>query len=611
MQSLLTKLEAAKDKASTQDMLAHLWGLNVGDDSWTEEAEKTLGSSNQTMQDISEVYANLELELQDRPVELATMRQRMERVFKAYYYSQHALYAQAMARLALQDVDAPAAREDDDDRDREDATSSSREKNPCVALSHFCPPTTDPKATSGYQKLLLYLLQQAYFNGYRRCGDQCYSRIQVQGGYDSHAWKPQCTIREFISRVTRKEYNFDYWAHLTRVKGNHESAIAYMSSCLDPQFPPLERDRHLFAFKTGLFNTKTLAFVPYGSPAAGALSTFTVACKYFDTTFEDHGGLQDWYHIPTPSLQHIMDTQAFPEEVCRWMYVFLGRMLFKLNDLDSWQTIPFFKGCAATGKSTILTQVVKRFFEADDVGVLSNNLERQFGLSAIADKFVFIAPEVRDSLGLDQAEFQSMVSGEDMTIARKHVTARAVEWSVPGIMAGNQVPSWRDTQGSILRRLVVFSFTKKPETLDMSLGKRLEVEMPNIIQKCARAYHEAIKMVGNRNVSKCLPDYFNETKEELRCDVDSVRSFLSSGTLRDDPALYMPMEEFIKLYNEYCRQNGFKPEKMVKQIYEMPLLQWSARVETNTLPWPIHSPCTYNKRWVVGLGMNDGAELSF
>ena len=83
-----------------------------------------------------------------------------------------------------------------------------------------------------------------------------------------------------------------------------------------------------------------------------------------------------------------------------WMYVMGGRLCFAVNDIDTWQVIPFLKGIARSGKSTLITKVFRKFYNADDVRTLSNNVEKKFGLSSIYDAFMFIAPEVntRNSL---------------------------------------------------------------------------------------------------------------------------------------------------------------------------------------------------------------------
>ena len=107
------------------------------------------------------------------------------------------------------------------------------------------------------------------------------------------------------------------------------------------------------------------------------------------------------------------------------------------------QVIPYLKGQASSGKSTILLRVCRTLYDKADVGVLSNNIEKKFGIGAFSEKFLFVAPEIKADLQMEQAEFQSMVSGEDMSICVKYQTAHTAEWKVPGIMAGERwTPSW-------------------------------------------------------------------------------------------------------------------------------------------------------------------------
>ena len=40
---------------------------------------------------------------------------------------------------------------------------------------------------------------------------------------------------------------------------------------------------------------------------------------------------------------------------------------------------------------------------------------------------------------MEQAEFQSMVSGEDIQVNTKYAKARSEVWKVPGVLAGNEV----------------------------------------------------------------------------------------------------------------------------------------------------------------------------
>jgi len=217
-----------------------------------------------------------------------------------------------------------------------------------------------------------------------------------------------------------------------------------------------------------------------------------VSCKYFDSDFEDYHHLTDWKKIPTPYFDKVLQSQEFEEEVCNWMYVMGGRLTFCLNDIDKWQIIPFLKGIARSGKSTLITKVFQKFYEPNDVKKLSNNVEKRFGLSGIYDGLMFIAPEIKGDLNLEQAEFQSIVSGEELAIAIKFETAKNITWDVPGILGGNECPQWKDNSGSILRRLMTWHFKKqiRDEDTDPLLELKLEREMPLILQKCVRGYLE-------------------------------------------------------------------------------------------------------------------------
>jgi hypothetical protein len=421
-----------------------------------------------------------------------------------------------------------------------------------------------------YQQLVLYLLNQAHLRGYRRCAGDLFVRKLSPDGFDTQAWQRTSSIRDFVHEVTRKEINFAQWCNLTANITNASAVTEYLTSCRDMQLPDLRKDRRVFAFRNGIYITSEDAFVPHGPSPVRAKSDIlrddTVACKYFDQDLLIPDA-SDWYALPTPSLQGILDHQNFDESVSRWLYVFLGRLLYEVSELDGWQVIPFFKGQAGTGKSTLLMKVCAAFFEAEDVGVLSNNIERKFGLSAIVDKLIFVAPEIKGDLQMEQAEFQSVVSGEACQINIKYKKAETLsKWVVPGALAGNEAPNWVDNAGSVSRRMVIFDFCKRVDNADMELGKKLAAEIPLILLKCNRAYLDAVKKCASDSVWKHLPKYFLQTKQDLVESVNSLESFLSAGSVVVCKEAYMPMEDFVGLYHLHCDTRSLPRMKVNKDF---------------------------------------------
>jgi hypothetical protein len=256
---------------------------------------------------------------------------------------------------------------------------------------------------------------------------------------------------------------------------------------------------------------------------------------------------------------------AFPIEAQRWVYVFLGRMLHALGDYDSWQIIPFFKGRGGSGKSTV-AHVAKNFFAADDVGILINNSVKKFGLQSLVDKLVFICFELKKNVSLDQAEFQSMVSGEDVCVAIKNQGARVVRWRSPGLLCGNEAPGWVDAQGSIARRLAIFGFKYgiSEKHSDPELLKRIETgELAALIVKSNCAYRDTAESHRGEDFWRIVPSYFKEERLSLQRDTDPLCATLWDETVyelayRDkvaDPEnCFMPFVDFETDYKRRYRE---------------------------------------------------------
>ena len=456
--------------------------------------------------------------------------------------------------------------------------------NTDIGLFRFKP--IDPEINNCYQNLILYLLSCLAERGWRRQMDQCMERIYTEDGYDTHAWRPVINIKDFVYMMTGKDANYTQWFNLTSNPSNSKNSITYLMEVHDLHFIDVKKDRKLFSFPNGIYEssvwdeaTESWTDRWYPHAAKSDENEYTShdicpqrsSCKFFEEEFELFKG-DDWYDIETPQFQKILDYQQFPEDVCRWMYILLcGRLLYSVGDLDEWQVMPFLKGKAKSGKSTILTKVCKQFFHALDVGVLSNNCERKFGLSALKDKFLFIAPEIKGNIGLEQCDFQTIISGEDTSVPEKFKTAAAVKWEVPGAMAGNEPPEYSDNQGSISRRLIVFNFGNKVKRGDTQLGKKLEKEIPLLIMKGNRAYIEAVNKYGKKDIWNVLPQYFKDTQQDMTEQTNSLVHFLGSDKVHYGKNFHCRQKVFVQYYNEHVRENGLTKHTWKKDFYEGPL----------------------------------------
>jgi hypothetical protein len=451
----------------------------------------------------------------------------------------------------------------------------------------------DDDQPSPFQCLLLYLLNKAYIMKMRRYKGQCCKQIETVDGHLTKAWKPVMEIKEFVYFYTQKEDKYDMWRNLTSKGSIVKDTITHLTNCRDMQFPEIKKNRHVWSFRNGIFigkewnadlNKYTCNFYTY--ERAQGLDPTIVSCKYFDLDFPIEEQQADWYKIRTPVLQSIMDYQRFSEEVCKWLYVFIGRLCFDVNDRDGWQVIPFLKGIARSGKSTIITKVCKKFYDTEDVRTLSNNIEKKFGLWSIHDGFMFISPEVKGDLALEQAEFQSIVSGEDVSIARKNEKALSMLWNVPGILAGNEVPGYRDNSGSVLRRLVTWNFGRQVMDADPHLDQKLDAEIPYILCKCVEAYLDYAEKYSDQDIWNVLPEYFKNVQGEVAKLTNPLQHFLSSEKIVFGRDKFIPQKLFISAFNSHCIENLLGRCKFNPDIYAGPFSAREIEVRNDT--------CTYN-----------------
>ena len=464
-------------------------------------------------------------------------------------------------------------------------TSFERVDNP-TALPQFSasgdPSTMDEEeveSSTPYQKCLLYSLDQTYKSGYRRYKGQCCEETRTIEGHRTRAWQPKFTIEQFVYSLSQKDDDFAMWKNFTSRGNVYRDVVDNMNKCIDAQFPEITKRRHVWSFRNGVFVGKEwlpdqgvydCRFYPYESAEFRCLDPTIIACKYFDQQFDDFSHIKKWQDIPTPFFDSVLKYQKFDTDVCDWAYVMGGRLCFDVGELDAWQVIPFFKGIARSGKSTLITKVFKKFYENEDVGTLSNNIEKKFGLSAIKDTFMFIAPEVKGDLALEQAEFQSMVSGEDVSVAVKNKTAVSIEWTTPGVLGGNEVPNWKDNSGSVLRRILAWNFAKQVKEADPQLDEKLNNELPIILLKCVRAYIDYSNKYRNKDIWNVVPEYFKKIQKQVAMVASSLHNFLESTLIKYDKDLFVPQKLFVQVFNQHCQANNLGRHKFTQDFYAGP-----------------------------------------
>jgi phage/plasmid-associated DNA primase len=185
-------------------------------------------------------------------------------------------------------------------------------------------------------------------------------------------------------------------------------------------------------------------------------------------------------------------------------------------------------GTSGTGKSTILKSL-REFFPPDQVGVLSNNIERQWAMSSLIDKYVVLGYEIKANLKWDQAEFQQCVACEELQVFEKHKTAYMRSWNTPIFMAANEmIKCWRDTAGSLKRRLLIIPFRTfiPPNKVNPNLQKELKKEFSIFLQKINAAYQQTTARYVGKDIWDILPKFLKDASNDAMKSLHPLQVFL-------------------------------------------------------------------------------------
>jgi hypothetical protein len=425
-----------------------------------------------------------------------------------------------------------------------------------------------------FQKLVYFIYDFFESNKYRKFGEFCYE--EIHNPHPTKAWVSKKRIIEVINEQFGMLNNYNNWLLFTSSKDMDKRLTDYIMRSEDKRFPTLKKHRNIFSFNNGIYisfvrSTGLDCFIAYESPRYRTLDDSYIACRYFDRPFTES--------TETPILDSIYKYQNLSDDVISINKMFLGRMLYKTGQLDNWQVILMLIGCGGTGKSTI-SNIVRLFYDHEDVGIMGNNHQKTFGLADIYDKFAFIAPEIKRDWNIDQAEFQEIVSGGKININIKHKASVMVQWTAPGMLGGNENPGFVDNASSIQRRVVVTRFDQKVENVVTDLNHQLENEISEILKSCNQHYLRYVKSNHNMDIWKWLPPYFLETQKIMASASNSLHAFLDSSLLIKKDTKFIPMSIFFRHFNDFCKENNFTKPKINVDFYRSPFQKFGVKVVT-------------------------------
>jgi len=454
------------------------------------------------------------------------------------------------------------------------------------------------------QRLRMFALTDIMRLGYRRYRSSLMRRLFTSDSLPTCAWVPEITVDDYVRSLTRRHLtNPEVWNWLTVGAGwsPAKNLVEYLLHSDDPEVPWLEPDRHVFSFSNGVYLAKEEIFIPYDRLHKFYSSeSYPVACNHFDMVFNPANlTVPDPMSIPTPTFEDMFNSQKLSPEVKRWGYALMGRLLYDVGEMDDWQVFLFIKGMAGTGKSCLLNHL-KRIYDPQDTGVISNMVEKQFGFSQVAGKFIGIADDIRGTFQLDQSDFQNACSGNAVSCAVKFKDPMIIDrWKTPLVLSGNEPPGYRDNSGSFGRRMAVILFMFIVSNPDGLMQQKLFSEMSSFIAKCNRQYRNMLRRFGNKGIWNILPQEFKVQRAELTATSNALVGFLASSNLCRGEGLYMPLDVLRDSVMQYAQKTNLEKPHWGPDFYRGPLVQ--EKLIIGETPEKRYYPRCQNKRRVFGL----------
>jgi len=472
------------------------------------------------------------------------------------------------------------------------------------------------------QKLIIHITKLLEVNGYRKVENQCWVQIMTPededggGNFPTQAWTQvkekgkgggPVDLHKYINKVIQKEIDFEHWLCLTNPIDNTNKIVNYLVENEHDNFPSLIVDRHKWSYKNGIYDINTDTFWKYDehefwNKQAEAIQEYRrlhgwgaqysvrppngeqMSVKYFDQPFrfditpeteEDF----DASNIVLPEVEKILEAQNLTTETQSWVLIMLARLFFKVKEKDRWQVVFFIKGVAGSGKSTI-AQFIRHMYPPNLITTLASNVEPKFGLSAIYKGLICICAEVRADFGLDQADWQSACSGEDMSIAIKNKTAISHLWDTPFFFLGNEVPNYKNASGSVDRRIFMIEFNYKVRGSDPQLFDKMIENIDLFHRKSVSLYLATIRKYGDKDIwsstPNILPQQIWDFKINMRSSVDCLYNFITSPSFDVDPSYEIPERQFLELYNAHRKASNegrikWNREHYLSTFYELGL----------------------------------------
>lgn len=303
-------------------------------------------------------------------------------------------------------------------------------------------------------------------------------------------------------------------------------------------------------FENGIFNLTTFTLEAHNNKY---LSTMRIPYEY------SHDASSPLWE---KTINEIMDND---KNKIRTIQEFFG---YCLTREVKYEKALVMTGEGGTGKSTIIN-TLKHLVGLDNCSALSL---RYFSdpqkTSVLKSKLLNICTEVPKKIEDYEAEFRSIVTGEELTISPKYIADYKIMPYCKLVMAINEFPYIDDKTSAFYRRLLLIELKRefKEEEQNKDLKNQLLKELPGIFNWSI----EGLKRLQERNTF-LIDEYMRLSIDSLKEMNNPIIQWAKENICISTGAELIKGEAFTH-YKKWCETNGYRPIGLAKfgaEIYRI------------------------------------------
>lgn len=301
-----------------------------------------------------------------------------------------------------------------------------------------------------------------------------------------------------------------------------------------------------------------------------------------------------WNECDVAEIDHIYDCQKFTLYDRFMLYAMKGRTLFEVGERDTFQLTLLLEGIGGCGKTTVL-MTHSKFFPLHLIGVLTSNIEPQFGMSQVmreGNARLIRCNEVSSDLNLKQEEWQDSMDALATSYAVKFKNAFVGRNKAQHFWVGNAFPKcFKNDQGQVSRRLAGVLMQYPIKKRDSSIAQKLNAKMGNLQRKEVLAYNSFVDIYCTTDpwspeMISLLPPAFRTYYERGRRMTNPLEDFLGDKKyIIIDHTQSMLLSTFKNLYKDYTQEHQLKSSRLTEEMWRTPFNEKGIRMvhEKNTI----------------------------